>query len=113
MSKVGDFFRFGRIRFCFQYFYRCAKQTGITDPDMHMPFYEHVLLDRYLDDFPQHQVVQNFMKLVLNGLSQNAYLSVNEKKEAITWYKNFFENNLDDLKDAMDKEKQQQEELSS
>jgi small subunit ribosomal protein S31 len=74
-----------------------------------MPFHEHVLLDRHLEDFPQIEVVQNFMKLVLNGLSQNAYLSVKEKRETIGWYRKFFIDHLKDLNEALEDEKKEQE----
>jgi hypothetical protein len=45
------------------------------------------------------------MKLVLNGLSQNAYLSVKEKKEAIGWYRSYFFDKLDDINLAIEAEK--------
>jgi dTDP-4-dehydrorhamnose 3,5-epimerase-like enzyme len=31
------------------------------------------------------------MTLVLNGLSLNSFLTLNEKKEIINWYKEYFE----------------------
>ncbi|KAI7687116.1 hypothetical protein SSS_00360 [Sarcoptes scabiei] len=55
------------------------------------PFYDHVLLDNLLDDFPQQGPVKQFMDLVIMGLSQNPFISVQRKRETVLFYKNFFE----------------------
>ena len=56
-----------------------------------MPFYEHVLLEQLLEDFPKQGPVRQFMELVTMGLSHNPYITVERKHETITFYKNFFE----------------------
>ena len=55
-----------------------------------MPFHEHVFLDQHLEDFPQIEPIQQFMTLALNGISQNSFLSIQEKKEIIKWPLYFF-----------------------
>lgn len=77
------------------------NEQGIKDEDYKMPFHEHVLLDHYLDEFPQVAPIQNFMTLVLNGLSKNPFLTVREKQEAIYWYKDYFEDKLDIIKESI------------
>jgi uncharacterized glyoxalase superfamily protein PhnB len=49
------------------------------------------------------------MTLVLNGISLNSFLTLNEKKEIIEWYKKYFEEKLDIIKQAIDDEIQEQE----
>lgn len=61
------------------------------DHEESIPFYDHVLLDNLLNGFPQHGPVRQFMELVLLGLSQNPYITVQRKRETIEFYKNFFE----------------------
>jgi small subunit ribosomal protein S31 len=70
-----------------------------------MPFYEHVMLDHYLEEFPEISEIQNFMKLVLNGLSDNPFLTVEEKKNTIEWYKNYFSDKLDIINESIRIEK--------
>ena len=62
-----------------------------------------------MENFPQIEPVQQFMTLVLNGISLNSFLTLNEKKEIIEWYKKYFEEKLDIIKQAIDDEKQEQE----
>ena len=66
-----------------------------------MPFYEHVLLDHYLEEFPDIDEIQNFMKLILHSLSDNPYYSVKEKVDAINWYKNFFADKIDIIQESL------------
>jgi flavorubredoxin len=49
------------------------------------------------------------MTLVLNGISLNSFLTLNEKKEIIEWYKNFFEEKLDTITKALEDEEIEQE----
>ena len=75
------------------------NEQGIDNEDIKMPFYEHVLLDHHLEDFyPEIEEIQNFMILILNGLSDTPYLSVKEKTETIEWYKNYFKDKVDLIK---------------
>lgn len=47
------------------------------------------------------------MTLALNGLSQNSFLSIKEKKEIIDWYKTYFNDKMDIIKEALEAERQE------
>jgi hypothetical protein len=66
-----------------------------------VPFYEHVFLEDHLDQFPQIEPIQQFMALALNGISQNSFLNIQEKKEIIEWYKNYFNEKLDIIQESL------------
>ena len=55
-------------------------------------FEEHVFLEYLLDDFPSKGPVRRFMELVINGLQKNPYLSVEQKKERVRWFHDYFSN---------------------
>lgn len=73
-----------------------------------MPFYEHVFLEEHLDQFPKEEPIQQFMALVLNGISQNSFLKIDEKKEIIEWYKNYFKSKLDIIQESLKAERLEQ-----
>ena len=66
-----------------------------TDED-DVGFDEHVFLEHLLHDFPKAGNIQQFMELVVTGLQQNPHLSVQDKREHIEWFKEYFENMPDD-----------------
>lgn len=41
---------------------------------------------------PKKGPIRHFMELVCNGLSKNFYYTVQQKKDHIEWFKNYFEN---------------------
>lgn len=54
-------------------------------------FHEHVFLERHLEGWcPRRGPIRHFMELVCTGLSKNPYLTVERKKAHIEWYKNYF-----------------------
>lgn len=55
-------------------------------------FEEHVFLEYLLDDFPSKGPVRRFMELVINGLQQNPYMTVKQKKERVHWFHEYFAN---------------------
>jgi len=59
-------------------------------PKGDVPFYEHVLLERHLHDFPNSPIIRQFMELVCVGLGRNPYWTVEQKLEHINWFRNFF-----------------------
>lgn len=64
-------------------------------------FHEHIFLNKHLSPWcPKTGPVAHFMELVCVGLSKNPYLTVNEKKEHISWYKNYFDQHKHLLDDA-------------
>ena len=48
--------------------------------------------------------IQEFMTLILNGLSKNGFISIEEKKNIINWYKEYFEKKKDLIEEALDAE---------
>ncbi|KAK2492875.1 hypothetical protein MC885_005039 [Smutsia gigantea] len=62
-------------------------------------FHEHIFLDKYLEDFPKQGPIRHFMELVTCGLSKNPYLSVKQKIEHIEWFRNYFNEKREILKE--------------
>nr|XP_057943952.1 28S ribosomal protein S31, mitochondrial [Doryrhamphus excisus] len=66
-----------------------------------IPFHEHVFLEKHLEEgFPRQGPVRHFMELVVIGLSKNPYLTVQQKKEHISWFRDYFNQKKDVLKEA-------------
>ncbi|XP_028382567.1 28S ribosomal protein S31, mitochondrial [Phyllostomus discolor] len=63
-------------------------------------FHEHIFLDKHLEDFPKQGPIHHFMELVTCGLSKNPHLSVKQKVEHIEWFKNYFDEKKDILKES-------------
>jgi len=64
-------------------------------------FDEHVFLEHLLEEFPEEGPVYKFMELVITGLQQNPYLSVEEKTNQVLWFKEYFDKfSEDDFKVA-------------
>nr|XP_020146003.1 28S ribosomal protein S31, mitochondrial [Microcebus murinus] len=63
-------------------------------------FHEHIFLDKYLEGFPKQGPIRHFMELVMCGLSKNPYLSVKQKVEHIEWFRNYFNEKRDILKES-------------
>ena len=83
------------------------NEQDIDEAEAQIPFHEHVFLDSYLEKFPQIEPIQEFMVLALNGLSQNSFLSLNEKKEIIDWYIKYFKEKEELIKEALESEKKE------
>lgn len=62
-------------------------------------FHEHIFLEKHLEDFPKQGPIRLFMELVTCGLSKNPYLSVRQKVEHIEWFRNYFNEKRDILKE--------------
>ncbi|KAI8519313.1 structural constituent of ribosome [Branchiostoma belcheri] len=54
-------------------------------------FHEHVFLDDLLEDFPQKGPIRHFMELVITGLSKNPYLTLQQKREHVDWFRKYFQ----------------------
>ncbi|CAF0818332.1 unnamed protein product, partial [Brachionus calyciflorus] len=81
------------------------NEQGVDESDAGVPFHEHIFLDHYLDEFPQIEPIQQFMMLVLNGISLNSFLTIQEKKDIINWYKTYFTEKLDIINEALEAER--------
>ncbi|GAB1293037.1 28S ribosomal protein S31, mitochondrial [Apodemus speciosus] len=73
------------------------NEAGLDDDGSE--FHEHIFLDKYLEDFPKQGPIRVFMELVTCGLSKNPYLSVKQKVEHIEWFRNYFNEKRDILKE--------------
>uniref|UniRef100_A0A1B6IPQ4 Small ribosomal subunit protein mS31 n=1 Tax=Homalodisca liturata TaxID=320908 RepID=A0A1B6IPQ4_9HEMI len=61
------------------------------DSEKQVSFEEHIFLESHLEGWcPERGPIRHFMELVCVGLSKNHWLTVEEKKEHIFWYRNYF-----------------------
>lgn len=77
--------------------------------DAQTPFHEHVFLDHHLERFPDIEPIQQFMTLAINGLSQNGFISLKEKVEIIDWYRNYFNERLELINEALQAEQKERD----
>ncbi|XP_034540159.1 28S ribosomal protein S31, mitochondrial [Notolabrus celidotus] len=80
--------------------YPINNEAGLEE-EAQVLFHEHVFLDQHLEEgFPRQGPVRHFMELVVTGLSRNPYLTVQQKKEHISWFKDYFNQKEEVLKEA-------------
>ncbi|KAM4796994.1 small ribosomal subunit protein mS31 isoform 2-T2 [Rhinophrynus dorsalis] len=75
------------------------NEAGL-DEEQNVEFHEHIFLDKYLEDFPKHGPIRHFMELVICGLSKNPYISIKQKQEHIEWFRNYFQQKEDVLRES-------------
>ncbi|KAK3589350.1 hypothetical protein CHS0354_009994 [Potamilus streckersoni] len=71
------------------------------EEEKNVKFYEHVFLEKHIADFPQKGPIRHFMELVLVGLSKNPYMTVEQKKEHIHWFRDYFKQKQSTLEEGM------------
>ncbi|GAB1607730.1 hypothetical protein Ahia01_001056900, partial [Argonauta hians] len=71
------------------------------EQELNTGFHEHVFLQDLIADFPQKGPIHRFMELVITGLSQNPYLTVQQKKDHVNWFKKYFEEKSYILKEEL------------
>ncbi|XP_030010753.1 small ribosomal subunit protein mS31 [Sphaeramia orbicularis] len=80
--------------------YPINNEDGLEE-EANVPFHEHVFLEKHLEEgFPRQGPVRHFMDLVVAGLSKNPYLTVQQKKDHISWFRDYFHQKEDVLKEA-------------
>ncbi|KAG8008120.1 28S ribosomal protein S31 [Nibea albiflora] len=80
--------------------YPINNEAGLEE-EADVPFHEHIFLDKHLEEgFPRQGPVRHFMELVVAGLSRNPYLTVQQKKEHISWFRDYFHQKEEVLKEA-------------
>ncbi|KAM4726635.1 small ribosomal subunit protein mS31 [Anableps anableps] len=80
--------------------YPINNEIGLED-EASVPFHEHVFLEKLLEEgFPRQGPVRHFMELVVAGLSRNPYLTVQQKKEHISWFRDYFHQKEEVLNEA-------------
>lgn len=68
------------------------------DEEARVPFTDHIFVEEHLEAWcPKAGPVRVFMELVCVGLSKNPWLTVEQKKEHIEWYRNYFDEKQDVL----------------
>lgn len=66
------------------------NESGM-DNESNVFFAEHVFLEPLIDEWcPKKGPIRHFMELVCVGLSKNPFLSVEEKKDHINWFRQYF-----------------------
>lgn len=71
------------------------------EQEQNVYFTEHIFLEKHLEPWcPPKGPVRHFMELVCVGLSKNPYMTVETKKGHIEWYKNYFEDKKQLLKEV-------------
>ncbi|XP_023064649.1 28S ribosomal protein S31, mitochondrial isoform X2 [Piliocolobus tephrosceles] len=78
--------------------YPINNEAGFDDDGSE--FHEHIFLEKHLQSFPKQGPIRHFMELVTCGLSKNPYLSVKQKVEHIEWFRNYFNEKKDILKES-------------
>ncbi|CAG02887.1 unnamed protein product, partial [Tetraodon nigroviridis] len=80
--------------------YPINNEDGLEE-EASVSFYEHVFLEKHLEEgFPRQGPVRHFMELVVAGLSKNPYLTVQQKKDHIFWFRDYFSAKEEVLKEA-------------
>ncbi|KAK9506993.1 hypothetical protein O3M35_008830 [Rhynocoris fuscipes] len=61
------------------------------DEEQNVSFADHIFLENYLEDWcPTRGPIRHFMELVCVGLSRNYWLTAEEKRDHLLWYKDYF-----------------------
>ncbi|XP_038861906.1 28S ribosomal protein S31, mitochondrial-like isoform X2 [Salvelinus namaycush] len=80
--------------------YPINNEAGL-EAEAQMPFHEHVFLEKHLEEgFPRQGPVRHFMELVVSGLAKNPYYTVQQKREHIAWFRDYFQQKEEVLKEA-------------
>ena len=80
------------------------NEQGMNE-EASVDFSEHIFLEQHLEPWcPEKGPIRHFMELVCVGLSKNHFITAKEKKEHILWYRDYFEEKKEMLKDLMNKE---------
>ncbi|XP_045490821.1 28S ribosomal protein S31, mitochondrial [Colias croceus] len=76
------------------------NEQGMEEEE-NVHFSEHVFLETHLEGWcPARGPIRHFMELVCVGLSKNAFYTVQEKRDHIMWYKEYFESKKDLLNEV-------------
>ncbi|XP_018411954.1 PREDICTED: 28S ribosomal protein S31, mitochondrial [Nanorana parkeri] len=75
------------------------NEAGFVE-EQSVEFHEHIFLDKYLEDFPKQGPIRHFIELVVCGLSKNPYFTVQQKKEHIDWFRDYFNQKEDILREC-------------
>lgn len=72
------------------------------DEEARISFTEHIFLDKHLEPWcPKKGPLRHFMELVCVGLSKNPYYTVQQKREHIEWFRDYFEEKKEILQNVV------------
>ncbi|XP_050067327.1 28S ribosomal protein S31, mitochondrial [Anopheles maculipalpis] len=72
------------------------------EEEAQVAFTEHVFLEEHLEPWcPRKGPIRHFMELVCVGLSKNHYITAQEKRDHIFWFRDYFEQKKEILKDII------------
>uniref|UniRef100_A0A182Y9I1 Small ribosomal subunit protein mS31 n=1 Tax=Anopheles stephensi TaxID=30069 RepID=A0A182Y9I1_ANOST len=72
------------------------------EEEAQVAFTEHVFLEEHLEPWcPTKGPIRHFMELVCVGLSKNHYITAQEKRDHIFWFRDYFEQKKEMLKDII------------
>ncbi|XP_055608174.1 28S ribosomal protein S31, mitochondrial [Uranotaenia lowii] len=84
------------------------------DAESKVSFTEHIFLDEHLEPWcPKRGPVRHFMELVCVGLSKNHYITAQEKKDHILWFRDYFEQKKSMLEHVIVDQQQQKAEIGA
>ncbi|XP_076317211.1 mitochondrial ribosomal protein S31 isoform X2 [Tachypleus tridentatus] len=75
------------------------NEAGL-EQEANVEFHEHIFLEHLLEGFPEQGPVRHFMELVITGLSQNPYLTVERKKDHVEWFRKYFKEKEQIIEDS-------------
>ncbi|XP_058832849.1 small ribosomal subunit protein mS31 [Topomyia yanbarensis] len=77
------------------------NEQGLEE-EAKVSFTDHIFLEEHLEGWcPQRGPIRHFMELVCVGLSKNYFISAQEKKEHILWFRDYFEQKKDLLQQVI------------
>lgn len=75
------------------------------DKEASTPFHEHMLLEKHLNaDQLQCNPLASFLNLVCLGLAQNPYFTVEQKREHLEWFKEYFKDKIPAINASVEEE---------
>lgn len=78
------------------------NEQGWEEDAKTVSFSEHVFLETHLEGWcPTSGPIRHFMELVCVGLSKNHYWTVTEKQAHIAWFRDYFEDKREMLKEII------------
>lgn len=79
------------FRYMCKLFQHSYVVSGLEEEES-VHFSEHIFLENHLEDWcPKKGPIRHYMELVCVGLAKNPFYTVQEKRDHIVWYKEYFE----------------------
>ncbi|XP_015789121.1 28S ribosomal protein S31, mitochondrial-like [Tetranychus urticae] len=69
--------------------YPIDNEAGLEE-EAKVPFYDHIFLDHLLEGIPESGPVREFIDIMMIGVTNNAFITVERKHAIVKWYVDFF-----------------------